>query len=265
LAISGGEHSGEWQGYRATDDTWNSQDNERCHSQCIHAYHAPHVNGWEMKTYSQLLEDIELVSGFPRTTKGDMRYAQMDFEHNAYGKNLGKIHKDYSLHRSASGRKLHITHDPSGKVVGQVAVEPGKNKKDLKVVQLNIDREHTKKKIGHSLAVGAYKHLHKTGHTVHAGTEQSPGGASVWKELMRDPETKRHVHAVHRPFGKRGKQLGQASKLHTGDIWTSGSGEARRAGSRKGIKMHKYGTPRSERAMDVGLVLKPKPRTARKK
>jgi len=214
-----------------------------------------------MKTYSQLLEDIELVSGHPRTTKSDMRTAQHDFEDDVeYRKPLGKIHKDYSLHRS--GRNFYITHDPSGKVVGHIDTEQhpmnSGNKKTIQIVQLNIDREYTKKKIGHSLAVAAYKHLHKTGHTIRSSSEQSVGGASVWRELMKDPSTKKHVSAVHQPYGGRKRELGQASKLHTGDIWTSGSGEARTAGSRKGIRMHKYTSPQSERAQDVQLVLKGK-------
>lgn len=210
-----------------------------------------------MKTYLQLLEDIELLSGHPRTSKSHMRDIQRDFEDDAeYRKPLGKIHKDYSLHRS--GRNFHITHDPSGKVVGHIDTEPGNSNKTVHIAQLNIDREHTKKKIGHSLAVAAYKHLHKTGHTIHSGSEQSVGGASVWRELMKDPSTKRHVHAVHRPFGGKHRSLGQASKLQTGDIWTSGSREARTAGRKKGIKMHKYLSPESERAQDVQLVMHPK-------
>ena len=213
-----------------------------------------------MKTYKQLLEDIELVSGHPRTAKSDMRSAQHDFDVDAeFRKPLGKIHKDYSLHRL--GKKLHITHDPSGKVVGHIDThdtERGSPNKTLYIAQLNIDREHTKKKIGHSLAVAAYKHLHKTGHTIHSGTQQSVGGASVWRELMNDPSTRRYVHAIHSPIGGKDRSLGQASKLKTGDIWTSGSREARTAGRRQGIQMHKYGSPESERAEDVQLVFHPK-------
>ena len=54
-----------------------------------------------MKKFKQLLEDIELMSGLPRTTKRDMQHAQMEFEDNVeFRKNIGKIHKDYSLHRT---------------------------------------------------------------------------------------------------------------------------------------------------------------------
>lgn len=210
-----------------------------------------------MKTFRQLLEDIELISGHPRTTKSDMRDIQRDFEDDAeYRKPLGKIHKDYSLHRS--GRNFHIRHDPSGKVVGHIDTERGNPKKTVRILQLNIDKNHTKKKIGHSLAVAAYKHLHKTGHTIHSGEQQSVGGASVWRELMNDPSTKRHVHAVHSPFDGKHRSLGQASKLKTRDIWSPGDRQARTAGRKKGIQMHKGWSSEAERARDVQLVLKPK-------
>ena len=210
---------------------------------------------WCSKSNVSIQEDIELVSGHPRTTKSDMRNAQMDFKDDAeYRKNLGKIHKDYSLHHSDG--HFFITHDASGKVIGHIETD-GSGKK-IKIGQLNIDKDHTKKKIGHSLAVAAYKHLHKTGYTIHSGEEQSVGGANVWRELMKDPETKDHIHAVHSRYGGRKKELGPASKMPTEDIWTSGSREARTAGRKKGIRMHDYYTPEAEHAQGVQLVLRPK-------
>lgn len=205
-----------------------------------------------MKTYRQLLEDIELVSGISRRSKSDDDIDEDEFRHGSgRTQNLGKIHKDYSLHKKWGD--FYITHDKKNKVVGRI-MNSGRGK-NVDVHLLSIHPQHTKRKIGHSLAVAAYKHLHKTGHTVRSGTEQSVGGASVWQHLMKDPSTKRHVHAI-----RKRTDLGQASKLHTGDIWTSGSGETRRAGSRKGIRMHKYSSPAAERAEDVSLVLKPRGR-----
>jgi hypothetical protein len=214
-----------------------------------------------MKTYLKLLEDIELVSGVQRTTRGDMAAASEAF-HDSYGpkpKNLGKIHKNYSIH-SRDGN-FFITHDKTKKVVGHIADDGRSSKsKTIGVGMVLIDKNHTKKKIGHSIAVAAYKHLHKKGYTIHSGTEQSAGGAAVWRELMKDKATSKHVHAMHKddwPLS-RAKSLGQASKLHTGDIWTSGSGETRRMATKKGIRMHKYGTPESEKAYGTTLVLKAK-------
>ena len=216
-----------------------------------------------MKSFKQYIyEDIEVISGHPRTTKADMKSAQKDFEDDAeHRKNLGKIHNDYSLHRS--GRNFWITHDPSKKVVGHIDAEPfsGTDKKSIAIAQLNIDKDHTKKKIGSSLAAAAYRHLHNMGHTIYSGDQQSIGAIEVWKELMHHPATRNYVYAIHNPYGAKGTELGLAHKLSSGDIWTSGSGEARRAASRKGIKMHKYGTEKAERAYDVDLVLRAKKKT----
>ncbi len=130
-----------------------------------------------MKSFKQYIsEDIEVISGHPRTTKADMKSAQKDFEDDAnYRKNLGKIHKDYSLH--LSGRNFWITQDSSGKVVGHIDAEPfsGADKKSIAIAQLNIDKDHTKKNIGSSLAVAAYRHLHNMGYTIHSGDQQSIG------------------------------------------------------------------------------------------
>lgn len=213
-----------------------------------------------MKTYLKLLEDIELVSGVQRTTRDDMAAASEAF-HDPHGpkpKNLGKIHKDYSIHRRDGN--FFITHDKTKKVVGHIADDATRTGKNIGVGMVLVHRDHTKKKIGHSIAAAAYKHLHKKGYTIHSGTEQSAGGAAIWRELMKDKATSKHVHAMHKddwPLS-RAKSLGQASKLHTGDIWTSGSGETRRMATKKGIRMHKYGTPESEKAYGTTLVLKAK-------
>lgn len=192
-----------------------------------------------MKTYSQLIEDIELVSGISRATRGDIGAMQDEFN-SSRKKNLGKIHKDYSLHRVNGD--FFITHDKTKRVVGHIANDEPYKSKHLKVGLTAIHPDHTKKKIGHSLAIAAYKHLHgKHGYEIHSGTEQSVGGASIWQHLMKDPDTKDHVHAVHHPPSERKPTWDfPASKVHTGDIWTSGSGETRRKAATKGIRMHKY-------------------------
>ena len=211
-----------------------------------------------MKTYKQLLEDIELMSGIRRATRGDMNSAQDDFDYSSK-KNLGKIHKDYSLHKS--GGDFFITHDSSKKVVGHISNQTPRKSKHLEVEATAVHPDHTKKKIGHSLAVAAYKHLHKQGYTIKSGSEQSFGGKDVWfgkHGLMNDPKTKKHVHAVHHPYGGKKTDLGQASKLHPGDIWQSGSGAVRRKAASKGIRMHKYSSDATDKAMDTHLELRAK-------
>ena len=65
-----------------------------------------------MKTYKELLEDIEVIGGGShydglakpkkgRKTDEDWRHTQ-DYYRESRAKNLGKIHPGYTLHKSAS-------------------------------------------------------------------------------------------------------------------------------------------------------------------
>lgn len=137
-----------------------------------------------MKTYRQLLEDIELVSGISRATRSDIGAAHDEFKHGGSSKkNLGKIHNDYSIHKS--GGDFFITHDKTKKVVGHIANETPHKSKSLQVGVTAMHPDHTKKKIGHSLAIAAYKHLHdKHGYEIHSGDSQS----SWWCVHMAAPD-----------------------------------------------------------------------------
>lgn len=212
-----------------------------------------------MKTYRQLLEDIEMISGVGHMNKHDVKAVQDEHDYDTRKKNLGKIHKDYSIHKSSFG-DFYITHDKSKKVVGHISNETPTKRKHLKVGLVAIHKDHTKKKIGHSLAVAAYKHLHaKHGYTIHSDRQHSPGGASIWHHLMKDPKTSKHVRAViTRRMDGHTKDIGQASKMNPADIWTSGSREMRRKAASKGIRMHKYMSPEAVRAFGTELVLKAK-------
>jgi hypothetical protein len=208
-----------------------------------------------MKSFKQYIsEDIELVSDIGRTGKSEIEDAQDEF---TYGpkKNLGKIHKDYSLHKSSGN--FYITHDPSKKVVGHISNDTPHKSSHLQVGLTAIHKDHTKKKIGHSLAVAAYKHLHGLGYTVTSGREQSVGGASIWQSLMKDRDIGGEVRAIHHSYGGKRRDLGRASELHTGDIWSSGSGAVRRKAKAKGIQMHPY-TGEDDSAYDTHLEIQGK-------
>jgi len=208
-----------------------------------------------MKSFKQYIsEDIELVSDIGRTGKREIQDAQDEFTYSRK-KNLGKIHKDYSIHKSSGD--FYITHDPSKKVVGHISNDTPHKNRQLQVGLTAISKHHTKKKIGHSLAVAAYKHIHGLGYTITSGREQSVGGASIWQSLMNDPEMRDHIHVIHHPYGGRRRDLGRASDLHTGDIWTSGSNTARRKAKSKGIQLHPY-EGHGDSAYDTHLEIQPK-------
>lgn len=196
-------------------------------------------------------EDIELTHSIGRNTVEPTKHFGSEYlkrkESTPFGdrrkflhhKNLGEFHPGYELHRhtyeegtpTRNGvRKRHIhdfsiVHKSSNQVVGGFDANGGKISRksgfkegkgdDLNIINLHVHPTHSKKKIGASLAVQAYKHLHKLGHSIESGSLQSPGGAHVWNTLRKDPEVKKHVR-YHDPFEGRSHA---AHKLPTGEIW----------------------------------------------
>jgi GNAT superfamily N-acetyltransferase len=184
-----------------------------------------------MKTYKQLLEDITDVDdkGFSGNRIATSIY------HSKSGtppKKIGQIHPNYSLHRRKESNTNHmyfIVHDKSNSVVGHIKTnrfEPGAKSlksKTISVDSVHVDPEHRKSAIGHSLMTAAYKHLHGKGYTIRSGFTQSRGGKSLWKGLMSDPETSKHVRAVRyqeHPNFSRGKDIGKASDLPHHEVYT---------------------------------------------
>jgi ribosomal protein S18 acetylase RimI-like enzyme len=196
-------------------------------------------------------EDIELTHSIGRNTVEPTKHFGSEYlkkkEATTFGgkqkflhhKNLGEFHPNYELHRHSyeertptrdGVRKRHIhdysiVHKPSNTVVGGFVGNGGKVSRksgfkegkgdDVSIINLHVHPTHSKKKIGASLPVQAYKHLHKLGHSVESGSLQSPGGAHVWNTLRKDPEVKKHVR-YHDPFEGRSHA---AHKLPTGEIW----------------------------------------------
>ena len=219
-----------------------------------------------MKTYKELLEDIEVIGGGShyglakpkkgRKTDEDWRYAQ-DYYRDTRNKNLGKIHPGYTLHRSSSSgfggdRDYFIRHEKSKKIVGHIQTQGGG--KNIHIDMVKVHPDHSKKKVGRSLAAAAYEHLHKMGHNIHSGSEQSVGGASIWKGMMKNKRLSKHIEANVKPgFGSRAKKLGRASRLSHDKIWATHSSSISR---KHGVQRYNWKKPETETAMDTTLVLK---------
>lgn len=189
-----------------------------------------------MKTFSQyVLEDIELAGPkmIPKykETERDGWTPERLFNDTAFTKtprkvkNLGQIAKGYSLVRKDGpddeldddGRpkaNFYIIHDKTKKPVGFIGASDGGKGKKITISWVLLDPKHGKKELGYSLPVAAYKALHKDGYTVQSDSRQSIGGASIWKELMRDREVSRHVRAR-----RDGEDIGTASKVDDSEIW----------------------------------------------
>jgi hypothetical protein len=61
------------------------------------------------------------------------------------------------------------------------------------VVHTDVHGDHTQKKIGKSLAVLAYKHLARKKGSLKSSSLQSPGGASIWNRLRKDPRMRGRI------------------------------------------------------------------------
>lgn len=136
-------------------------------------------------------------------------------------KKSGKIAKGYTLYTTKDKEDPtiedhHIVHDETGHVAGEITTRTSNMTGDHTVMHTNVHGQHTQKKIGKSLAVLAYKHLAKKKGNLHSSTLQSPGGASIWNRLRKDPKMKGQV------FHKmRGQAEVPAHDLPDKKIWAT--------------------------------------------
>ena len=174
-------------------------------------------------------------------------------ERKAYGmksKNLGEFHPGYDLHQRSVKTKDHrgkaavkhvfsMVHKASGNVAGEMhayggklhpikGVEVGTKGKGLKVSHLSVHSNHREKKVGKSLAVEMYRHLHRRGHAIQSDTIQSHGAAHVWNTMRHDPELKKHmmIHDSGKPLrGEVSRLEKRAHRRSENYIWYQSAGE----------------------------------------
>lgn len=173
----------------------------------------------------------------------DSKKQVLDPKHERYvgHRNLGDIHPGYELHRhvvtthmygarhgdpTIHSHRYTIVHKKSGDVAGEIDAEAGKihrktgkhtpgTGKGLKIQWVGVHSDHSSKKVGKSLAIAAYKHLHGKGHSIKSDTKQSFGGAHVWDKLRHDPDVRDHVK-VHDMLSQKATP---AHKLDYDRIW----------------------------------------------
>jgi len=210
-------------------------------------------------------EDIELIpvqrdrhAEKPRKAADVHKdYATKDYSSDKIvtKKNLGEIHPGYDLHhhsrisRDHRGRdvlrhKFTIVHRASGDIAGEMhakggklhptkGVVPGPKGKGLKVTHLEVHPDHSSKKVGTSLPVEMYRHLHRRGHAIQSDAIQSHGAAHVWNTMRHDRELKKHmmIHSNREPlrgelhtFEKRAHRRPERHiwYQHSGNSWAFG-------------------------------------------
>ena len=180
-----------------------------------------------MKSFKEyIIEDIEVFSGdiaghlgkFGRHIEDEIKTVKImsrgDFEHIDHGTIPSEIggNTNYSLHQfvttdhSFAGREgklrnhqIYIVHQPTQKIVGRIdamgwqrgssrSKDPRDFKDSLRVEGLDVDPRHREKRIGHSLAIAAYRMLHRAGHPIVSSSLHTFGGAKLWDRMRSDPE-----------------------------------------------------------------------------
>lgn len=148
------------------------------------------------KRRKKVTEDIEMSNILSKPHGGYHR----DFARRIEGRKekptrSGRIAKGYTLHTSTDKddprfQTHYIVHDDTNHVAGEVTTRTSNMTGDHEVIHTDVHGDHTQKKIGKSLAMLAYKHLARKKGNLHSSNLQSPGGASIWNRLRKDPKMK---------------------------------------------------------------------------
>ena len=148
------------------------------------------------KRRKKVTEDIEMANILSKPHGGYHRdFAKMIERRGDKPKRSGRIAKGYTVHTSTDKddprvQTHYIVHDDTNHVAGEVTTRHWLSSGEHEVVHTDVHGDHTKKKIGKSLAMLAYKHLAKKKGNLLSSNLQSPGGASVWNRLRKDPKMK---------------------------------------------------------------------------
>lgn len=168
-------------------------------------------------------EDISIVDvpQEPYQKKRKAKDVHQDYGTKTYSnetivtkKNHGEIHPGYELHQHSKltnlrgkevlRHKFTVVHKASGDVAGEMHSWGGKlhphkghvmgpKGKGMVVSHLDFDPDHSSKKVGTSLPVAMYRHLHRKGFSIQADSAQSHGGAHVWNTMRKDKELGKHM------------------------------------------------------------------------
>ena len=206
-------------------------------------------------------EDIEMADILVKPKSGGLsprNFEKMVAHKGLKPKRSGRIAKGYTLYTSTDKENPefqdhHIVHDATGHVAGEVSTRTSGNNHE--VIHTDVHGDHTQKVIGKSLAVLAYKHLAKKKGNLHSSSLQSPGGASIWNRLRKDPKMKGQV------FHKmRGQAEVPAHDLPDKKIWATdvkGGMSSSNKDIPKPLPPSKHHAAEAENVMGSRLVIRP--------
>lgn len=163
-----------------------------------------------MKSFNEFItEDIDVSPYISRGRSGGRaKYTQANRDLMAMKKPkaLGRIegHPEYSVWWGPNPDEPEDTHSKEVVIidrkkntrVGRMSMilrKGGKNE-TWSINWAEVNPKYSSKKIGFSVMSAAYERMADSGVNIESDTMQSPGGASIWKRLLRNKKNK--VHAV---------------------------------------------------------------------
>ena len=165
-----------------------------------------------MKSFNEFItEDIDVSPWISRGRSGGRaKYTQANRDLVAMKKPkaLGRIegHPEYSVWwgpnpdepEDDGSKEVVIIDRKKNTRVGRMTMllrKKGKNE-TWSITWAEVNPKYSSKKIGFSVMSSAYERMADSGVNIESDTMQSPGGASIWKRLLRNKKNK--VHAVDR-------------------------------------------------------------------
>jgi hypothetical protein len=163
-----------------------------------------------MKSFNEFItEDIDVSPYISRGRSGGRaKYTQANRDLVAMKKPkaLGRIegHPEYSVWwgpnpdepEDTRSKEVVIIDRKKNTRVGRMSMllrKKGKNE-TWSINWAEVNPKYSSKKIGFSVMSAAYERMADSGVNIESDTTQSPGGASIWKRLLRNKKNK--VHAV---------------------------------------------------------------------
>jgi hypothetical protein len=207
-------------------------------------------------------EDIEIANVLAKPSGGSLsprNFAKTVERTGNPTKRSGRIAKGYTLHTSTHKddpkvQTHYIVHDQTGHVAGEVSTVSHGD--EHQVIHTEVHGAHTRKKIGKSLAVLAYKHLAKKKGNLWSSSLQSPGGASVWNRLRKDPKMRGRVFH-HTASGEVSAHDVPEKRIWASDTLPHDPKVTKSKGTPSFLPTSKHDAPEHRRVLGSRLVIRP--------
>lgn len=189
-----------------------------------------------MKSFNEFItEDIDVSPYISRGRSGGRaKYTQANRDLMAMKKPkaLGRIegHPEYSVWwgpdadhpNNPDAKEVVIIDRKKNTRVGRMTMTLRRKKGKNETWSINwaeVNPKYSSKKIGFSVMSAAYERMADSGVNIESDTLQSPGGASIWKRLLRNKKNKVHAVDPLPPNNQRISKSPLKGMKDENDIW----------------------------------------------